>query len=159
MKIRNSLVSNSSSSSFIIIGNDISASLIDDIKTHVANKIIEIDEKGETQFGWDHVKYNTFWDRLNFTMIQIMYLKDWKNSVQYNMLKSVLKSMLDVDFINNKLTLEYNRDSYVLYYSYIDHQSSIAEGRNDGMFEDETTLKQFLFSKESYIQGGNDNED
>ena len=42
---------------------------------------------------------------------------------------------------------------------YIDHQSSVTEGSNMEMFDDEDKLYRFLGNEQdSYIQGGNDNE-
>ena len=161
MKTRNALVSNSSSSSFIIIGRSPSDDLVNQLKESVKNTIV-IDDKGTTEFGWDNIKYDNFWDRLNFTMIQIMspYWKipeEYKNSDHYKLLQKVLKDVLDVDNIDNKLSYDYGNDDDTIY-SYIDHQSNINEGRNGEMFNSEDDLKAFLFSNDSYIQGGNDNE-
>jgi len=157
MKTRLGFVSNSSSTSFIIIGSSASDQLINMIKMTIENNTIVIDNKGELEFGWDDVKYTTFWDRLNFTMIQIMYQKQYENSEKYKMLKNVLKAALDVDVIENKLSLEYicGKNEF---HAYIDHQSSIVEGANIEMFESELELRLFLFSEDSYIQGGNDND-
>jgi hypothetical protein len=157
VKIRLGFVSNSSSTSFIVIGHTISNDLINVIKVTLENSTIVIDNKGELEFGWDDARYTTFWDRLNFTMIQIMYQKQYENSEKYQMLKNVLKLTLDVDVIENKLSLEYicGKNEF---HAYIDHQSSIVESENIEMFESEEKLRLFLFSEESYIQGGNDND-
>lgn len=164
MKIRNGFVSNSSSSSFIVIGNNISYGLIEDIKIILANEYnntttcLSIGNIGTTEFGWDNIRYNTFWDRLNFTTIQIMYLNDdYENTQEYKMLEKILKQYLNVDTIVNKLSLDYDcRRSE--FYSYIDHKSCITEEQNDEMLENEDSLTKFLFSDVSYIQSGSNNE-
>lgn len=163
MKIRFGFVSNSSSSSFIAIGQKISNSMVQhvqDIINHDSGSLV-IDDKGHTQFGWESVRYTGFWDRLNFTMLQIMYKNSsiaWKDSNEYMMLKDVLKNRLNINEIINKLSFDYDCKKSE-FYAYIDHQSSIGEGENGEMLESIDSLDKFLFSDESYIQGGNDNID
>ena len=52
---------------------------------------------------------------------------------------------------------EYEEDEKYDYY--IDHQSSITEGRNMEMFNKEDSLYKFLGSLSSYVCGGNDNSE
>jgi len=73
------------------------------------------------------------------------------------MLNRVLKRYLKVKNIHwDGVSLEYNEKTKD--YCYIDHQSSATEGMNTEIFDSEDQLKNFLFSSNSYIQGGNDNE-
>jgi vesicle coat complex subunit len=42
-------------------------------------------------------------------------------------------------------------------WGYIDHQSNACESENIEMFENEETLKDFIFGRSSYIHTDNDN--
>jgi len=151
MKIRQGFVSNSSSSSFIVIGSgggDISAGWVGEdfvIDRHL----------GHTEFGWEDERYDDFGDRVTFTCIQAMELDQNNGGTKYmDMLVGVLTNELRCSNVINKLTIN---DWDSKNYSYIDHQSSASEGENIEMFESEEKLFDFLFSSDSYIQGGNDN--
>ena len=184
MKIRNGFVSNSSSSSFIVMGKFPSDSEIENPKEYIQrvaydNKecpgtvVLPNSNIGINEFGWENTVYESFGSKLNFCALQILYLKeyfkpsgentffietyaqrmphgtDW--TYYFDMLKHVCKSYLDID-------IELREDLYDDDTGYIDHQSCAGEGENMEMFESNDSLITFLFSKESYIQGGNDNE-
>jgi hypothetical protein len=151
MHIRNGFVSNSSSSSFIVIG-----SCGDDIPASWVLEDFVIDYNlGKTRFGWEDEKSDDFGSRVTFSCIQAMELDEKNGDSKYiDMLVDVLTNGLQCSNVINKLTL-HDWDSKN--HSYIDHQSSAEEGRNIQMFDSEEELFSFLFSSDSYIQTGNDN--
>jgi hypothetical protein len=174
--IRNDFVSNSSSSSFIVINDCVSdkdkKTTLENVKN--INKIYLPAKYGTYNFGWENKTYDDIWSKLNFCAIQLHDLKGCDTSKKnlsklpnyyrdfyekYNfdkclkIFKDVCKKYLNLE-VNIKL--QYEEDEKWDYY--IDHQSSVTEARNMDMFDDENTLYRFLLSESSYIQGGNDND-
>lgn len=144
MKIRAGFVSNSSSSSFVVVGKEITQDMID-----AWPKSVVVGETGETEFGWGPGRCTHHMDRLNFAVLQTQYIgsgDDW-----YEMIKSVLQE--EGITIERDLIRENSSDVY----AYIDHQSSAIEGENTEIFDDKYALRHFLFSDESFIQLDNDN--
>ena len=154
MKIRNGFVSNSSSSSFIVIGNE---SLT--IPKFNGNELnIPEDFGGETEFGWGIETLSDFGSKLNFTYIQTTY-KDGEepllnkaleaaeghSNIWRSLLEGVLKDKFGVDKINWDID------------GYIDHQSAAGEGENTEMFDSVHNMEQFLFAEDSCINLDNDN--
>jgi hypothetical protein len=157
MKIRSGFVSNSSSSSFIIIGNSIGDKTLETYKKVFGNRdtLLISKEFGNNHFGWEHEKYAAFGDLVIFARIQAEYVKkthpEWMA-----MLDKVLKDNLNVKEVVWEITTDWEKERD---YCYIDHQSASSEGQNTEMFDSEDALTKFLFSDDSYIQGGNDNDD
>lgn len=152
MKIRTGFVSNSSSSSFIVISN---SGKYERLAFPLEDGVLVVGENGTTEFGWDNIKYPSVYDRINFSFIQSDYGKDFNRC---QMLEEVLR-----ENIKGLTKIVWNispdcspKDGKV--WGYIDHQSSRSEGQNMEMFETKETLKNFIFGQGSYIQGGNDNE-
>ena len=141
MKTRQGFVSNSSSSSFIVIGN----------KPHQreipGTAEIHIGYGGHTEFGWEHAVFRDFQSRLNFAYIQTTYMSLPESIRCLQMLDRVVRE--ETGCIGIRLT---GADI-----GYIDHQSSASEGRNTEMFEDDDSLRRFLFCPDSYIETDNDN--
>ena len=169
--IRLDFVSTSSSSSHIVIANEINKEYLPVI--NIKQIYVPSKDYGTHIFGWEWVDYKDFWSKLNFCAIQLHDLKkDCKEWNRYKeeyyreyykkyrfdkclkMLQKVCKEKFNLDV---KLRLDYEKDETWEYY--IDHQSSIVEARNMDMFENEDTLYRFLGNeKDSYISGGNDND-
>lgn len=140
MKKRITFISNSSSSSFIVISNG----ELDQINEE--DTLLVPTLRGEMCFGWQEEKYNDIYSKLNFCVLQCLNVWDTKGKNWFEMLKEVVKDKLNLD-----LELDEHTQGY------IDHQSSAYEGSNTEMFDNKEDLKQFLFSSGSYIQNDNDN--
>lgn len=151
MKIRNGFVSNSSSSSFIVINSK----FIKIPSRYKGNPII-IGESGETEFGWQTEKYFDFESKLNFCYIQAMYAYEDGNKCYLDMLDRILKDNLKCTHTISIITLKYNLVDPGMKWGCIDHESSYP--KNIEMFDSFKRLYDFLFSTKSYIQNGNDNE-
>ena len=165
MKIRSDFVSNSSSSSFIIIGRD------NYISNELHDRSLELPTyKGNYEFGWQFSKYDDIYSKLNFCFIilnDIYYYKDndipeW-NSELYKKYVDKFKDYKSLfeEVCKNELHLNIKmKFGTTECYVFIDHQSNIFEQPDNGkMFESYDNMKDFLLSKDSCIVCGNDNTD
>jgi hypothetical protein len=144
MKTRIGFVSNSSSTSFIVINakNGYKIPNFDDYL------VVDYDF-GETQFGWGPDTLYRIEDRIIFSYLQYLYNK---NPVWLEMLERVIQDNTNVKTIRWVIETE----NYAINnYAYIDHESVGLD--NSRMFDDEQTLKDFIFGTGSYIVLSNDN--
>ena len=149
MKIRNGFVSNSSSSSFIVIADG-------DIHPKKYNRSQLVIDKsfGKTEFGWGPEVIHNMEAKIIFSYLQARYMnKDgW-----IKMLERVVRRHLGVKKITWRIDIAYGNDGEE--HAYIDHQSSGLENAyNVKMFDSEEKLKQFLFNNDSSINLDNDNK-
>lgn len=180
--LRNDFVSNSSSSSFIVISDkNIKKYDFKDEPPHaLPNRL------GNYEFGWSFIKYHDFYSKLNFCALQIHDINLQKKYIQtYDY--SGIKDKISLDIIKKRhkhileMVKEYDKcwdmlvkvchdnfnldimlktdDTIEHMWAYIDHQSSASEGCNMEMFESEDSLYNFLASVDSYVATGNDNSD
>lgn len=186
MKIRLDYVSNSSSSSFIIIaktGADCTSGIRQRFAYASFDDCCFPNDSGKHKFGWEFENTYDFGGKMNFVAFQLLYLQliaagsfgsyyagnpteDFNRN--YEMTKNVCREKFGFDFCLNydilkggiredPVTGKYKPYVYLDYDWYIDHQSSVTENSCMEMFESEDTLYDFLRFSESYVQGGNDN--
>lgn len=169
MKIRSGFVSNSSSSSFIVIGFVADDNKMKNLRKRFEGTVLVVDKNfGHARFGWETEKYHDMGSKIIFSYIQaISLIEDVRNVDDkfkakaedwLKMLEKVIKDNLGVREIEWKLTTILDlEESNGKYHAYIDHQSASYEGMNTQMFDSEEELTRFLFNNDSYIQTGNDN--
>jgi len=148
MKVRLGFVSNSSSSSFVVIGS--------------SDNFIDIDYKHDTlvvdgsfgciEFGWGPEEINDVGSKIIFAWLQARYEK---NQGWLDMLEKIVKEKYSVNEIEWLITTSYGDSPKD--WAYIDHQSSSVEGENTEIFDCPTRLKRFLFCNYSSITLDNDN--
>jgi len=141
-KIHSSFITNSSSSSFVIIGRK----KLQDIAFQ-ESILVAGSELGKIEFGWGPETIRDWGSRVNFAYLQTLYLGE-NGKQKLEMLEKILRECLKVKEITWKLTMDEG---------YIDHQSSAIEGENLEIFESEELLRQFLFAEDSKIVLNNDN--
>lgn len=160
MKVRQGFVSNSSSSSFIVIKNN------NLVIPEFSEDILEVPESfgGNLEFGWGPNDHFDFGSKLNFAYMQTQYrgqevepllekamnALDIETNPWLNLLETVLKENLRVKEIEWNIDMENIQ-------GYIDHQSNASRGENTEMFDSAEALKNFLFSQDSIIHEDNDN--
>lgn len=169
MKARLDFVSNSSSSSFIVISDR--GSFMKKFE-NIYSEITVPNESGEMYFGWQTEKYYDFWSKINWCAIIIHSLADqekyekssekleieikkpwFKSSQMKKMLKKVCKERLGIDI---SVVMPIDEDGYPR--ASIDHQSNVGESpENARMFTDEKMLYDFLANDHSYVDNSNDN--
>lgn len=176
MKIRNGFISNSSSSSFVVISDN-----PDTIMKWVPKKLLKerkvdwdpdrIDlsiefpnTEGNLHFGWEFKRYKDFLSKCNYAVAQFITLDDTMLKYKYEeMFNKVLRKHVNYKGYL-KVMYDYNYfhwDSVIDEDCYVDHQSAYYEYNEKAhyIFQSEENLENFLFNKESFIQCGNDNND
>ena len=141
MKTRKGFVSNSSSSSFIVIADSGGWT-----EMKIDGQLDLNGSCGENRFGWQEETYSDFASKVNWALLQADVYEDDS--------KEGLRSMIA------KVIMEYTGATNVIFdedvkNGYIDHES--IGGGNELMFESEVAMKNFLFNTNSCIENNNDN--
>jgi hypothetical protein len=148
MKIREGFVSNSSSSSFIVIGSSGIDTRIPD--SAIIDGVLDLRNIGETEFGWGPENYYDILDRLSLCDVALEILNDEESR---GMLQEVLTENDDrIKSIVVHLDIPGSNDGWTG--RYIDHQSVLDLCR---MYHSKAELRDFIFDGSSYISTDNDN--
>lgn len=180
MKQRTDFVSNSSSSSFIVISDNADTVKKYDFKDET---VLIPCNKGNFQFGWQWAKYDDFWSKLNFAALHIIDIESSKKYIndtpkdewakRYNEAKKKwiekqedMKNLLiEVCKEEFNLNIEFRTPDQCEFnegdlYCYIDHQSNYMESPdNVKMFDSKSDMINFLCNEKSFIRTGNDNDE
>lgn len=174
MKIRQGFVSNSSSSSFILIDHAFSVSDekykrdFENFRSWLSEHVYWSSERQafffryvpDSEFGWEQTLYNEWWEKFDFMLLQVKLTG--RSDEEYGKHHETLLAWFQQFDPSIKYIIipeEYtDDDSGVEYHiGYIDHQSVGDE--NLSMLESVDTINKFIFSEKSYILNGNDNSD
>jgi hypothetical protein len=142
MKTRQGFVSNSSSSSFIVIDASKGYEHPKWGQTLLVDKAF-----GEHEFGWGPETLTDVGSRIIFAYFQAQYVEkdEW-----ISMLEKVIREHAGVKTIIWKVHC--NGSYGCSQYGYIDHQSNSGEGENTEMFNSIQALRDFIFGQGSSIE-------
>jgi hypothetical protein len=153
LKFREGFVSNSSSSSFVIIGS--SGKRVPGSNLLPADDgVLHFGLHGVTEFGWGPDTVQDVQSRINFAYLQTQFPQSDPKWI--GMLENVIRRETGLTEIAWDVTSNYNAPEGKVW-GYIDHQSAASEGRNTEIFDSEDVLTAFIFDQDSLIELDNDN--
>ena len=157
MKIRKGFVSNSSSSSFVVID----MINVPEKMSFLGDRLVVNAELGETEFGWGPLVIQGWGSMVIFAYLQTTYDK-YSNEYYLNMLESVIKKHLRIEHIEWKIKDGFTEEDGGIGdndHGYIDHASRSSDDQNMQMFNNEEVLTHFIFGVNSHIYLDNDNRE
>jgi len=107
------------------------------------------------EFGWDINAYNDAQSKASYAAI---YAMEWARDDSENFIKiliNVIKEQTGCNEVIFNFSSEYN-DQSGKKWAYIDHQS-VEDKKLHYMFENPSTLRNFIFNKKSVLETDNDN--
>jgi len=173
--LRNDFVSNSSSASFIVVSKE-PEGFKDIMQNRAPTGVVSLPdpEIGRSQFGRCAEQFTSIGAKLNFAAIQLCdlnrisllpekELNSWyAKTVQKYIDKYEEYEKMFVNVCKRlgfDVVLNYSYNDNNDYSCWIDHSSSVCEGENMCIFNDEETLYNFLKNCYSYIQMLSDEEE
>lgn len=159
MKFRNGFVSNSSSSSFIVIREteELSTESLD--RRIDEEGVLHLGQEGETEFGWSPDTYHDIWSKLNVAWLALNFYGVYKED-----LALMSEKEFDVEFGRQRYLLQAVQTHYPQVKridfkvedgdAYIDHQS--VDSIREPLCSVEA-VERFVFNPLSYVETDNDN--
>lgn len=172
MKIRSGFVSNSSSSSFILIDHAFDMTTeeykktFENFRSWLLDFVFWSKERNacifrrvpESEFGWEETLYNDWWEKFDFMLLQVKLTGKYDDDyAKHHETLLAWFQQFDPEIRHIIIPEEYTDEDSGREYNigYIDHQS--VGGENLSMLESVEDINRFIFSPKSYILNGNDN--
>lgn len=114
------------------------------------NLPIKVKPAWHGEFGWEWEKWNSIEEKLAY-MIRCLICYDYNEQNLQEKIKPIQEKL-------NNLGIQFDLPTYSEWQDgYVDHEDWYQDEIQE-IYDDEDMLLKFLLSKDSYIEGGNDNE-